>query len=213
MSSLLYIEASPRGEKSRSSSLAHVFLEECARSYPQLHIETRNLWNTPLPPVTGAAVSAKYALMNEHPLADSEKKAWNDILQHVQHFKAADGYLISVPMWNFNVPYPLKHYIDVIVQPGHTFHYTENGPEGLVKEKPLCIITTRGGDYSKNSPFYSYDMQTPWLKNIFSFIGFTNITFVHAQPMDAGSPETIRDAYDEACTAARAAASSFFTHE
>jgi FMN-dependent NADH-azoreductase len=31
--------------------------------------------------------------------------------------KSADAYLISVPMWNFSIPYMLKHYIDIVIQP------------------------------------------------------------------------------------------------
>lgn len=43
----------------------------------------------------------------------------------IEQFTAADKYLFSLPMWNFGIPYKLKHYIDVIVQPGYTFSFTK----------------------------------------------------------------------------------------
>ncbi|OGK10273.1 MAG: hypothetical protein A2W80_08310 [Candidatus Riflebacteria bacterium GWC2_50_8] len=46
---------------------------------------------------------------------------------------AADIIIISVPMWNFGMPYRLKHYLDVIVQPRHLFCYTDNGLVGLAQ--------------------------------------------------------------------------------
>ena len=50
--------------------------------------------------------------------------AWAGVRAIVDRFKSADKLLISVPMWNFGIPYALKHYIDVITQPGLTFAWT-----------------------------------------------------------------------------------------
>ena len=35
----------------------------------------------------------------------------------------ADRVLISTPMWNFGIPYKLKQWFDLIVQPGITFRF------------------------------------------------------------------------------------------
>jgi len=48
-------------------------------------------------------------------------------------------------MWNFSVPFVLKHYIDVIMQPKYLFRYTEAGPEGFVKGKTNCVGVLRKG--------------------------------------------------------------------
>jgi FMN-dependent NADH-azoreductase len=48
----------------------------------------------------------------------------------------------------------------------------------------MVCITSRGGDYSKNSLFHVYDFQEPYLRAIFGFIGFTDMHFINAQPMD-----------------------------
>ena len=38
-------------------------------------------------------------------------------------FALADRVLISTPMWNFGIPYKLKQWFDLIVQPGLTFRF------------------------------------------------------------------------------------------
>lgn len=88
-------------------------------------------------------------------------------------------------MWNFSVPYSLKHYLDVIVQPKYLFQYTQTGVEGLGKNKKMIVITSRGGDYSIPDT-RAFDHQEPYLRAIFGFVGITNIQFINAQPMDMG---------------------------
>ena len=124
-----------------------------------------------------------------------------------ERFLSADAYLISTPMWNFGIPYTLKHYIDVILQPKYLFRYTEKGPEGLVKNKKMIVITSRGGDYSTEQ-MKAYDFEEPYLRTAFGFTGITDITFINAQPMDMG-PELQEQKIREAQNKARQAANNF----
>jgi FMN-dependent NADH-azoreductase len=55
---------------------------------------------------------------------------------------------------------------------------------GLTLGKKMVVITSRGGDYSANSPFHVFDFQEPYLRAIFGFVGITDIQFINAQPMD-----------------------------
>jgi chitinase len=48
----------------------------------------------------------------------------------------------------------------------------------------LVCVTSRGGDYSTGTPMQGYDMQEPYLRAIFGFVGITDIEFVNLQPMD-----------------------------
>ena len=86
--------------------------------------------------------------------------------------------------WNFSVPYKLKHYIDVIMQPGILFKFTATGVEGLTKNKKMICITTRGSDYGANSPMHVFDHQESYLRSIFGFAGITDVSFINAQPLD-----------------------------
>jgi FMN-dependent NADH-azoreductase len=186
MARLLHIIASPRGEDSRTLKISGVFLEALSKKYPDCQIDEVNIFEESLQPLTVKMVYGKYILLSGGELTEKLKDAWKNIERHIERFLAADYYLISVPMWNFNIPYALKHYIDIIVQPKYLFRYTAQGVEGLAKNKKMVIVTSRGGDYGPDSPSHNYDFQEPYLRAIFGFVGITDITFINAQPMDMG---------------------------
>jgi FMN-dependent NADH-azoreductase len=86
-------------------------------------------------------------------------------------------------MWNFGIPYKLKHYIDLLVQPGLTFSFSpEAGYKGLVTGKPVVAIYARGGAYGPGSGGEGYDQQSSYLKQILGFIGFTDIKEIFVEP-------------------------------
>jgi FMN-dependent NADH-azoreductase len=209
MKKLLHIIASPRGDESRTLQVSEAFLDEITQKYPDIAIDELNVMTAELPSLTQEAVAGKYVLLSGNELTERLKDAWKNIVRHIERFLSADGYLISTPMWNFSIPYPLKQYIDVIVQPKYLFDYTEKGPEGLVKDKKMIVITSRGGDYSPGSPAEQYDFQEPYIRTVFGFAGVTDITFINAQPIDAMGPDTGKKKLEEARDKARKAAEVF----
>ena len=139
MPHLLYIESSPRKERSASIKIAKAFLDEYKKTHPDDTIETLDLWNTELPSFDGDTINAKYSLLHARPESDAERKAWEPVAKTIDNFMRADKIVISIPMWNFGIPYKLKHFIDIIIQPSYTFSYSpEAGYKGLVKIKALC---------------------------------------------------------------------------
>lgn len=208
MKKLLHIIATPRTEESRTLQVSAAFLERVKQKYPQCLVDELNVTTESLQPLTVKIVSGKYILLGGRDLTGELKEAWKNIEYHINRFLSADGYLITTPMWNFGIPYSLKHYIDVIVQPKHLFHYTEKGPEGLVKNRKMAVITSRGGDYGDASPFHAYDFQEPYLRAVFGFVGLTDIVFVNAQPMDMGD-EIQKEKIARAKESARKAAEAF----
>ncbi|MDD5428178.1 MAG: NAD(P)H-dependent oxidoreductase [Candidatus Omnitrophica bacterium] len=209
MKKLLHIIASPRGEDSRTLKVSRVFLDNFRKRYPACNIEELKLFEEKLQPLTVKIVSGKYVLLGGGDLAGELKAAWNNVEIYIKQFLSADAYLVSTPMWNFGIPYKLKHYIDIIVQPKYLFRYTSTGAvEGLAKNKKMIVVTSRGGDYSPGSPSASYDFQMPYLRAIFGMCGITDITFVNAQPMDTGK-DTAEKAITKAKEEARRAADSF----
>ncbi len=186
MKRLLHIIATPREGESRTLQVSEAFLEAFRQNHPDWIVDELNLAQEPLPPLSMKNVSGKYVLLGGKELFGRLREAWAEIIQHIERFKTADFYLISTPMWNFHIPYMLKHYIDLIVQPKFLFQYREDGSvEGLVKNKKMVVISSRGGGYS--GPNEKYDLQDPYLKLIFGFVGITDIQFIHAEPMDTGS--------------------------
>jgi FMN-dependent NADH-azoreductase len=100
-----------------------------------------------------------------------------------------------VPMYNFGVPAQLKNWIDAIARARVTFQYTDQGPEGLLKDKKVYVALTRGGQY-RNTPA---DTQVPYLQTIFSFLGLTDVQFVYAEGLAMG-PEAEQQALASAQT-------------
>lgn len=201
MKRLLHIIATPRGEESRTLQVSRVFLEAFQERHPDWLIDELDLGKEELPPLSAKSISGKYVLLDGKDLYGTLKEAWNEIVQHIDRFKTADFFLISTPMWNFSIPYMLKHYIDLIVQPRYLFRYRKDGTaEGLVVGKKMVVISSRGGQYV--GPKQELDIQEPYLRTIFGFVGISDIDFIKAEPMDKGE-EARREKIAEAQKIAR----------
>ena len=86
---------------------------------------------------------------------------------------ATQGNVFDIPIYNFSVPANFKAYLDQIVRVSRTFSIDETGYRGLVPHKKMTIITARGGAYTEGTPTHAYDLQTPYLRLNFGFIGIT----------------------------------------
>jgi FMN-dependent NADH-azoreductase len=187
MARLLHIQASPRVGRAASIAVAAHFLEVYRAEHPSDTVETLNLWETALPEFDGATIDAKYAILHGQPHTAAQREAWQAVVRVAEHFKSADKYLFSLPMWNFGIPYKLKHFIDVLVQPGLAFAVTPDGEmKGLVTGKPAAAIYARGGAYGPGSGAESLDAQSAYLREILGFIGCTDIKEVFVEPTLAG---------------------------
>lgn len=181
---LLHIIATPRGLASNTGRVSSVLIEELHQQYGDLEVTTLDLFSADLPAVAGVNIKSKYALMTGQPVDETAKGSWQEIESTIQQFLAADLYVITVPMWNFSIPYALKYYIDAIVQPGYLFAYNEQGqPVGLVEGKKMVVVTSRGGDYSQ-PPMDAFDHMQTYLRAIFGFVGIGDLQFFNVQPCD-----------------------------
>ena len=201
MKKLLHIIATPRAEESRTLQVTKIFLETFRQKNPDWDIEEIDLSKEKLPSLNLKEANGKYVLLSGKDLQGELKEAWQGIITQIQRFLSADAYLISSPMWNFSLPYMLKHYIDIIVQPKYLFRYTKEGPEGLVRDKKMLVITSRGGEYITEEA-RKLDLQEPYLRAVFGLTGIKDITFINAQPMDMG-PEIQQRKIKEAQALAR----------
>ncbi len=188
MSKLLHIQSSPRGQRSASISVAQHFLDVYRAKHPGDTVETLDLWQTSLPEFNGATIDAKYAVLHGQKPTGDQVRAWLVVTKIAEHFKSADKYLFSLPMWNFGIPYKLKHFIDVLVQPGLTFSYSPaDGYKGLVTGKPAVAIYARGGAYGPGSGAEGYDAQSAYLRQALGFIGITGIKEIFVEPTMANA--------------------------
>ena len=183
MAKLLYVESSPRKDRSASIAVARDFLQAYAAAHPGDEVETLDLWSLSLPPFDGETINAKYRILHGQEHTTEEANAWQAVVEVFNRFSSADKYLFSLPMWNFGIPYKLKHFIDVITQPGLAFSFSpEQGYKGLVTGKPAAVVYARGGEYSSGEEAKAYDYQKTYFEVFLGFIGFTNIQSIIVEP-------------------------------
>lgn len=104
----------------------------------------------------------------------------------LNQFLASDVVVIGAPMYNFSIPTQLKAWIDRIAQPGRTFRYTADGPEGLASGKTVIIASSRGGVYSTSEGGQAMEHQESYLKVVLGFFGITDVRFVRAEGVALG---------------------------
>ena len=184
MSRLLFIQSSPRHTQSKSNQIAQAYLSAVCESNPDLSVDVLSVWDTELPVFDGDKVGAKIAVMQGKEHTASEKTAWDQIVEVANRFISADRYLLAVPMWNGGIPYPLKHYIDVIHQPGLLWGLNpDTGYFGLLKDKHVTLVLTAGA-YSPSapSPGFGMDHHSSYLRDWLNQAGVTAIDEMRFEP-------------------------------
>lgn len=184
MNRLLFIQSSPRHAQSKSNQIAQAYLSALCENNPDLSVDVLSVWDINLPVFDGDKVGAKLAVMRGKEHTASEKTAWDQIVEVAKRFIAADRYLMAVPMWNGGIPYPLKHYIDVIHQPGLLWGLKpEAGYFGLLKNKHATLVLTAGA-YSPSapSPAFGTDHHSSYLRDWLNQAGVTAIDEVCFEP-------------------------------
>ena len=167
---LLQIDSSALGGNSATRQLTRALAARWMHDRPKAELTVRDLDAAPLPHFTHATVAGEQAALGAEVMAE---------------FLAADVILLGAPMYNFGIPSTLKAWIDRIAVAGKTFRYTANGPEGLVKGKKVIVASARGSAFGDGNPA---DFQEPYLRQVFGFLGVTDIEFVRAEGVGL-SPE------------------------
>lgn len=183
MTTLLYIKASSRAD-SKSAAIADAYLTALKAVTPGIAVDTLNVWTEPLPEFDGNKVNAKMAVVTGRPHDEVQKTSWDEISTIAARFVAADHYLFAVPMWNGGIPYRLKHYIDLIHQPGITFGLDRtNGYFGRLTGKKATLVLTSGA-YSPGatSPAFGVDHHSTYLRSWLRQAGVTDIEEILFQP-------------------------------
>jgi len=190
---LLHLACSPRAD-SESAAGARVFLDQFRRVRPDWDIDLMDLWRDHLPEFTGEILDAKYARLNGKAFTDAQRDGFAEAERIAIRLSLADRVLISTPMWNFSIPYKLKQWLDVIIQPGLTFRFDPaQGYLPLLKDRPTLVILASGGDFVTGMNRGRVDMATPYLREALRFVGISNVRFVPLGPT-TGPAEPIRDA-------------------
>jgi FMN-dependent NADH-azoreductase len=170
---ILRVDASARVEGSVTRQLADRMIEGLAARVGGVSV-TRHDVAQGLPFVDADWVAANFTDPDARSAAQREKLAGSDAL--VAEVKAADVWVIATPIYNFGVPASLKAWIDQIARARLTFRYTEQGPQGLLANKKVYILTATGGTEVGGG----IDFATPWLKFVLGFLGITDVEVIAA---------------------------------
>lgn len=213
---LLYIEASPRKDNSISSRVANAFVEAYKTAHPNHEVEHLPLFDIELPNFSGEGANQKMTQIKDILAGGTGIEVegeWAGVVQEIERLKRADKVLISSPMWNFSIPYRLKHYLDLICQPGLSFYVSEGRYIGMITEKPMLFILASGSPYEVRFPLETdgtkTDFQRAYLEHIARFIGFDDINVIKIEPTATLAPDALEIMLISKCEEAGKLAAAF----
>jgi len=171
---LLHVVASPRGPRSASTEVANAFIEAFGAKCPRTTIDTIDVWETVLPEFDGPALDAKYAGIAGTTRTAEQKAVWEQIESLASRFHAAEIIVFSVPMWNFGIPYRLKHLIDVVSQKDLLFTFDERGLVGMLGGRKVVVIGARGILLGGDFPTEVFDFQIAYMAAWSRMVGISD---------------------------------------
>lgn len=177
---LLRIDSSLAGSDSMSSQLMDQLIVGLSQ-HQHTNVVHRQLANESVPHLDSEWISS--LMGDKTQLTDEQKVKRNYSDEQINQVKEADIIVIGAPMYNFSVPSVLKAWFDHIARAGETFRYTANGPEGLLTNKKVYLVTTRGGIHAGKPS----DTLIPFVENFLSFVGLTDVEVIFAEGLNMNS--------------------------
>lgn len=208
MGRLLYIEASPLKGRSHTVAVSRAFLDAYRAAHPNDEIEQIDLWQAALPPFDAQTIEAKFAVLRRNEFTAEQFERWETVRRVSRHFNAADKYVFSVPMWNFGVPYVLKHYIDVVTLPGENWTWSKAAGYGTLLSGKKALAIYASANVHEQSGVDADDFQKPFMRRWLRFIGIDDINEITLAPT-LSDPESVARLRAEASEAATQLAAVF----
>ncbi|CAM3600291.1 FMN-dependent NADH-azoreductase [Paracidovorax anthurii] len=181
---LLHIDSAITGEQSVSRQLTARTVAAWVAAHPGTQVQYLDLVAEAPGHFTMEAMAPRTGQTDG--LSDSQKRENAVSERLVSQFLAADVIVVGAPFYNFGIPTQLKAWIDRLAQPGRTFRYGANGPEGLAKGKTVIVASSRGGVYSTSEGGRAMEHQESYLQTVFGFFGITDVRFVRAEGVSMG---------------------------
>ena len=80
-------------------------------------ITERDLWKEPLVPYKIDHVVAKFKIMDGKG-SEQDHETFKPVRTLASELNDTDLLILSTPLWNMALPYLVKQYIDIVIQPG-----------------------------------------------------------------------------------------------
>ena len=123
------------------------------------------------------------------PSMPAQADAWRAVETLAERFRQANVIIFSVPMWNFGIPYRLKHLIDVISQKDVLFTFDERGLNGLLGGRTVVTIAARGVQLGADFPPDQFDFQSAYLTTWSRMVGITDVRVINVEKTLAGAEQ------------------------
>ena len=173
---LLRIDASARIEDSVTRRLADELVAGLREKDAGLRVTQRELADG-LPLLNEIWVNANFTDADQRSAEQREALALSDEL--IAELRAADAVALSSPVYNFGVPAVLKAWVDLVTRARETFRYGAQGPEGLLKDRPVYLVMASGGTAIGSE----IDFAGRYLQHILGFIGIRDVRVIAADQM------------------------------
>jgi FMN-dependent NADH-azoreductase len=180
MRTILQINTSLFSGEGQSSRLASDFVAAWRRRHPEDRVVVRDLAANPVPHLDAERFRAFGTPAGKRTPAQRAAVAQSDAL--IAELHSADVVVLGLPMYNFGVPSTLKTYFDHVARAGVTFHYTTEGPQGLLTGKQAYVLAARGGVY-RGTPM---DTQSDYVRHFLDFLGIRDVEFIYAEGLAMG---------------------------
>jgi FMN-dependent NADH-azoreductase len=170
-----------------------------------VEIDTIDVWNLALPEFDEAMLDAKFAVLRRQDATAEQQRRWSEAVQISQRFNRADLYVFSIPMWNFGIPYRLKHFIDIVTLPGENWSWSrEQGYQALLSNKQAVLVASSANVHDDDVPpgFARNDFQRPYVRRWLKFIGIDVVKEIRVSPT-LTDPEEVKRIETQAETESR----------
>lgn len=173
---ILHLDASHRRQGSVSRGLSQLLVDELLARHPAARVVRRDL-GLGMPMIDDAWIAASDTPADQRSAAQRQALAHSDAL--VEELRASDVWVIGTPIYNFGIPPLLKAWIDQICRARVTFAYSEQGPRGLLEDRPVFVTIASGGSQVGSER----EFLTPYLRHVLGFIGIRDLRIIAADQL------------------------------
>ncbi|MET1253928.1 FMN-dependent NADH-azoreductase [Aliikangiella maris] len=183
-STILHINSSGRKTDSVTRVVSEYLSRELLCQHPELNLHRRDL-ATGLPFIDEQWISANFTPYEERKADHHRVLSFSDLL--VAELQQAEQLVIAAPVYNLSIPAVLKAWIDLVVRARLTFHFTENGPSGLLNDRPAYLVMASGGLAIGSEQDYA----STYLTHALGFVGIHNVTLIDCSTLDISEPSQL----------------------
>ena len=173
----LIVHSSGRNQDSVTRRITGEVAAQLKTQYPELAFKELDLAQG-MPFVNEQWIGANFTSAEQRSAEQHVALEQSDAL--VSELQMADWLIIGSPIYNFSVPAVLKAWVDQVARAKLTFRYTEQGPEGLLKNKKALLVMASGGVTIGSE----MDFATPYLQQMMGFLGIKDVQVLDANNFD-----------------------------